>query len=105
MKLNGEQPKMKIQGEKIYIGESPQLVVNMKTQENFIYYKDEIFPYKKEVRLSSDLLHGKRAKVLRTALNYYYQDAVEIAEGLIVAREYGKRANRTVAVKKDYPFF
>ena len=82
---------MRIQGNKLYIGESPVLVVDLKTQKDI--------PFKKEVRFSPDLLHGKRSNVLNTALNYYYQTACEIAEETRIARQYGKRANRTVVVK------
>ena len=91
---------MKILDSKLYIGESPQLVVDMKNQNNYIHYENEDFPYKKEVRLSPELLQGKRERVLQTALRYYYEDAIEIAEALQIAREYGKRANRTIAVKE-----
>ena len=63
-------------------------------------YEQEDIPFKKEVKLSPDLLKGKRPEVLNTALNYYYQTACEIAEETRIAREYGKRANRTVVVKE-----
>ena len=78
---------MRVQGNKLYIGEAPVLVVDI--------------PFKKEVKLSPDLLQGKRQKVLNTALNYYYQTACEIAEETRFAREYGKRANRTKVVKTE----
>ena len=91
---------VKIQNGKIYIGNSPKLVVDLKTQENFIYYENENIPYRKEVRLSPDLLQGKRSRVLATAVKYYYEDACEIAEETKIAREYGKRANLTVPVKR-----
>lgn len=39
-------------------------------------------------------------EVLKTAVKYYYQQACEIAEGIRIAREYGKRANRTVSIKE-----
>lgn len=39
-------------------------------------------------------------EVLKTAVKYYYQQACEIAEGIRIAREYGKRANRTVLIKE-----
>ena len=64
-------------------------------------YEQEDIPFKKEVKLSPDLLQGKRQKVLNTALNYYYQTACEIAEETRFAREYGKRANRTKVVKTE----
>ena len=64
-------------------------------------YEQEDIPFKKEVKLSPDLLQGKRQKVLNTALNYYYQTACEIAEETRFAMEYGKRANRTKVVKTE----
>ena len=88
-----------MQKDKLYIGDSPVLVVDPKTQKNYIHCEKEDIPFKKEIRLSPDLLQGKRPKVLNTALNYYYQTACEIAEETRIAREYGKRANRTVAVR------
>ena len=68
---------MRVQGNKLYIGEAPVLVVDMQTQENYVHYEQEDIPFK-EVKLSPDLLQGKRQKVLNTALNYY-QTACEIA--------------------------
>ena len=91
---------MRVQGNKLYIGEAPVLVVDMQTQENYVHYEKEDIPFKKEVKLSPDLLQGKRPEVLNTALNYYYQTACEIAEETRIAREYGERANRTVVVKE-----
>ena len=90
---------LNMQGNKLYIGEKPVLVVDLQTQENYIHYEKEDIPFKKEVKLSPDLLQGKRPKVLNTALNYYYQTACEIAEATRIAREYGKRANRTEVMK------
>ena len=81
--------------------EAPVLVVDMQTQENYVHYEQEDIPFKKEVKLSPDLLQGKRQKVLNTALNYYYQTVCEIAEETRFAREYGKRANRTKVVKTE----
>ena len=69
---------MRVQGNKLYIGEAPVLVVDMQTQENYVHYEKEDIPFKKEVKLSPDLLQGKRQKVLNTALNYYYQTACEL---------------------------
>ena len=142
-----------MQKDKLYIGDSPVLVDDPKTQKNYIHCEKEDIPFKKEIRLSPDLLQGKRprvclknhscnlhaplcgifhpnsvvvarydaliraksptncdahlaeslfqtrSKVLNMALNYYYQTACEIAEEMRIAREYGKRANRTVAVR------
>lgn len=90
---------IEIEGDRLYIGDSPQLIVNLKTQENLICCKNENIPYKKEIRLSPDLLEGKRPEVLKTAVEYYYQQACEIADSIQIAREYGRKANRTIAVK------
>ena len=61
--------------------------------------KRKIFHIKK-IRISSDLLQRKRPEVFQTAVKYYYQQACEIAEGIQIAREYGKKANRTISVKE-----
>ena len=45
---------VEMEGDRLYIGDSPQLVVNLKTQKNFIRCKNENIPYKKEIRLSPD---------------------------------------------------
>ena len=83
---------VEMEGDRLYIGDSPQLVVNLKTQKNFIRCK-------KEIRLSPDLLEGKRPEVFKTAVGYYYQQACEIADGIQIARAYGRKANRTISVK------
>ena len=49
---------MRVQGNKLYIGEAPVLVVDMQTQENYVHYEQEDIPFKKEVKLSPDLLQG-----------------------------------------------
>ena len=72
---------VEMEGDRLYIGDSPQLVVNLKTQKNFIRCKNENIPYKKEIRLSPDLLEGKRPEVFKTAVAY------------------GRKANRTISVK------
>ena len=90
---------VEMEGDRLYIGDSPQLVVNLKTQKNFIRCKNENIPYKKEIRLSPDFLEGKRPEVFKTAVGYYYQQACEIADGIQIARAYGRKANRTISVK------
>ena len=92
--------QVEFKDEKIYIGTSPKLIVDLKTQRNVIRCENEDIPYKKEVKFSPDLLQGKRPWVFATAVKYYYQQACETAEGIQIAREYGKRANRTVCVKE-----
>ena len=54
---------MRVQGNKLYIGEAPVLVVNMQTQENYVHYEQEDIPFKIEVKLSPDLLQGKRQNI------------------------------------------
>ena len=100
MKWRAGEYNVALDGEKLYIGDSPKLMIDMKTQKNFIRYENENIPYKKEIRISPDLLQGKRPEVFETAVKYYYQQACEIAEGIQIAREYGKRANRIVRVKE-----
>ena len=100
MKWRAGEYNVELDGEKLYIGDSPKLMIDLKTQKNFIRYEDEEIPYKKEIRISPDLLQGKRPEVFETAVKYYYQQACEIAEGIQIAREYGKRANLTVSVKE-----
>lgn len=99
MKQKAGEYNIEIKGNRLYIGYSPQLIVDLKTQKNFIRCKNENIPYKKEIRLSPDLLMGKRPEVFNTAVKYYYQQACEIADGIQIAREYGRKANRTIAVK------
>ena len=48
--MNVDLLNMRIQGNKLYIGESPVLVVDLKTQKNYIHYENEDIPFKKEVR-------------------------------------------------------
>ena len=100
MKWRAGEYNVELDGEKLYIGNSPKLMIDLKTQRNFIRYEDEDIPYKKEIRISSDLLQRKHPEVFETAVKYYYQQACEIVEGIQIAREYGKRANRTVSVKE-----
>lgn len=38
---------VEMEGDRLYIGDSPQLVVNLKTQKNFIRCKNENIPYKR----------------------------------------------------------
>lgn len=50
-------------------------------------------PYRKEIRFSPDLLRGERKNVMRTALEFYYGQASDIAEGYELAAAYRKKAN------------
>ena len=40
---------MRVQGNKLYIGEAPVLVVDMQTQENYVHYERKIFLSKKKL--------------------------------------------------------
>lgn len=91
--------EMKRNGTLLFIGESPQLIVNLENQENYIKIQDRMLPYYREVTLSQDLLAGKRKNVLETALNHYYEQACRIAEGILTAEAYQSKANVTV---RDY---
>lgn len=79
------------EGDRLFIGESPKLIVNLDSQENYIQVEGRLRPYYREVALSKDLLEGKRANVLESALNYYYEQACRIAEGMLVAEAYRKK--------------
>ncbi len=57
----------------LYIGDMPQLIVDLKNQNNYIVYQDKKIPYHREICLSRDLLEGKRKNVFDTAIRYYYE--------------------------------
>lgn len=69
---------VKCEGTKVYIGEMPQLVVDLQTQENYIEYIGGKMPYYREIGLSRDLLEGKRGNVLDTAIEHYYHQACSV---------------------------
>lgn len=87
---------MQKQGNVIVIGDAPQLVVDLNSQKNYIKYKDKTIPYARRVELSADLLNGKRANVLNTAVNYHYRQACEVVKGMQAAGNYRKKINTTV---------
>lgn len=86
---------VKRKGDLLVIGEAPQLVVDLKTQNNAIQIGEKRMPYRKKVLLSEDLLRGERENVFRTAVQYHYECACSVARGLIKAEEYRKKANVT----------
>lgn len=88
--------EMRRDGNKIIIGDSSQLIVDLENQENYIRINDKMIPYRKKVELSGDLLAGKRQNVLETAVGYYYEQACSIAEGLQIAKAYRQHANTAV---------
>ena len=67
---------MRIQGNKLYIGESPVLVVDLKTQKNYIHYENEDIPFKKEVRFSPDLPAWKTIKCFKYSLKLLLPDCL-----------------------------
>lgn len=66
--------------DKLVIGKSPRLVVDLHGGENYIETDDWKFPYGKEIRFSPDLLAGKRQNVMQTAVLYYYSRACRVVE-------------------------
>lgn len=74
----------------VYIGDMPQLVVDLKTQNNYIVCEDKKIPYYREICLSRDLLEGKRKDVFDTAIRYYYEQACQVLANMSVAEEYRK---------------
>lgn len=86
---------VKRQGNTIVIGDSPQLIVDLETQQNYILAYGKKIPYKREVRFSGDLLSGKRKNVYETAVRHYYQQACTVAEGIKIAEVYRPTMNTT----------
>lgn len=91
---------VKLDGDKMYIGEIPRLVVDLKNQQNYIETKDRKIAYHREVLFSKDLLEGKREQVFQTALNRYYRQACEVAAGMEIAEMYREKANTTIREMK-----
>ena len=88
-------------GEKVYIGDMPQLVVDLKTQHNYIVDQGERIAYHREIRLSNDLLSGKRKNVLDTAVNHYYKQACQVVKGKRVAEAYQHTKEKKLIKKQD----
>ena len=79
---------IKCMGNKVYIGDMPQLVVDLKTQKNHIVYQGGTMAYHREIGLSRDLLEGKRKNVLDTAIQHYYAQACQVVKGKQIADSY-----------------
>ena len=94
--VRGEKKKiaMRREGSKLFIGEDPQLIVNLETQENHIKTGERLLTYHRRVGLSPDLLAGKRPNVLETAVEAYYMQACRTAEGILAAEAYRERRKR-----------
>lgn len=91
-----EEIQVKYEKDRLLIGETPLLVVDMENQNNYIEVNGRKIPYRKEIRLSKDLLEGKRKNVFQTAVNYYYRQACSVAEGVLAAEKYREKANGTI---------
>lgn len=85
---------------KLIIGESPKLVIDLVSQNNYIEVDGEQIAYNKKIELSRDLLSGKRSQVFDTAIAHYYRQACMVAEGKRAADAYLKKANLTVREKR-----
>ena len=94
--VNDGKITFKLEGTKLYIGDMPQLIVDLETQENYIRSGERLISYKKRIELSPDLLAGKRRNVMDTALRYYYTRACRTLEAIQYAEEYREKANTTV---------
>lgn len=88
------------EGEYLYIGESPQLIINLKNQENYIKTEDHLYPYHTEVHFSDDLLAGKRPEVFETAVMHYYQKACHVMNTLKRLDAYRQKINTLIREKK-----
>lgn len=83
-------------GNLMMIGEQPKLVVDLKSQDNYIEIQGKKISYKREVTFSEDLLNGERKEVYETALKHYYRQACQVAEGLLFVEKHFSEANLTV---------
>ena len=60
------------EGNTLFIGENPMLVVDLTSQQNYIVDAQERIPYMREVAFSEDLINGERTNVFEAAVKYYY---------------------------------
>lgn len=86
---------VKRDGNILTIGDTPQLVVDLEHQKNYITFADKQVPYQQEIVFSEDILAGKRENVFQTAVNYYYKQACEFVEGIKIAEQYRSSMNIT----------
>ena len=54
---------VKRDGNILTIGDTPQLVVDLENQKNYIAFADNQVPYHQEIAFSEDILAGKRENV------------------------------------------
>lgn len=83
-------------GDTVFIGENPKLIVDLKNQDNYIEIDGRKIPYHREIKLSKDLLEGKRQEVFRTAVTYYYRQACNTARGIQRAEAYRFQINKAI---------
>lgn len=77
-------------GSKLEVGIHPKLVIDLDGGENYIETECQKIPYRKNIRISQDLLRGKRNNVMQTVMNHYYAQACNIADGYkIIAGQRG----------------
>lgn len=88
-----EKIKTQVRDDKLIIGESPEFIVDLKDGSGYIRVHNQKIPYMKKIRLSGDLLSGKRNNVFETAVSYYYNQACKVAEGYCAIAAYRKKAN------------
>lgn len=88
-----EKVKAQVQDDKLIIGESPKFIVDLKDGSSYIQVHNQKIPYMKKIRLSEDLLSGKRNNVFETAVSYYYDQACKVTEGYRTAALYREIAN------------
>lgn len=88
-----EKVKAQVQDDKLIIGESPELIVDLKDGSSYIQVHNQKIPYMKKIRFSEDLLSGKRKNVFDTAVSYYYDQACKVVEGYRIAALYRETAN------------
>lgn len=55
----------------LIIDDMPQLVVDLKNQDNYIIIQDMAIPFHTRIGLSADLLAGKWENVLHTTVNFF----------------------------------
>ena len=90
-----------LKGDFLIIGKDPRLVVNLKSQENYIETGSRKIPYRKKIQFSRDLLEEKQQSIFQTAVRHYYQQACQVAEEMKMAEQYRMKANRTVREKEE----
>lgn len=88
-----EKIKTQVRDDKMIIGEAPEFIVDLKDGSGYIQMHSQKIPYTKKIRLSGDLLSGKRSNVFETAVSYYYDQACKMAEGYCAMAVYRKKAN------------